>query len=175
MTHTGSYENDIIVARTGKYVVQEMVLSWEKVNSLWKMIEQFRALFSDLTRGDAGNFMRFITEPNSIWLEICSGEQISGIVCFTNLHKKIDTDLHILFLDRVLTDKKDVCKAVIRWGFDNLPLQRMTIETPFYYYSTIRLAKEVGFKIEGEKRKAVLIGGRWANICQLGITRAEAI
>lgn len=174
-THTAPYEvPEVSVLTVGKYSVREMVLSWQKFHNLWQTLSQFRTLFSDLTRGDEANFMRFITEPNSIWLEICEEETLAGIVCFTRLERIVDADAHILFVDRDLADKVPVCKAIVSWAFDNLPLQRISVQTPFYYYATIRMVKEVGFKIEGEKRKAVLIKGRWANVCQLGILRSEA-
>lgn len=172
--HTNLYEMDeTVLARSGKYALREILLSWEKVNWLWATISKFHALFSDLTKGDAGNFMRLITEPNSIWLEIWDVEQVVGLIRFAHLEQVVDIDAHIIFLDRNLSDKVGICKEAVKWAFANLPIQRISVETPFYYYQTIRLVCDVGFTIEGERRKAVLIRGRWANMKLLGITRAE--
>ena len=175
-THTNLYEIEATeLARVGKYSAKEMVLSREKVRALWDKLSQFRTLFSDLTQGDKGNFLRFITSEHSMWIEIFKDEIPVGIACFSNMEKVIDTDVHILFYDRQLSDKTEIGKAIVAWMFSNFPLQRMTVEAARFYYATIRLAKDMGFKIEGEKRNAVLIGGRWSNSFILGITRQEVI
>ena len=140
---------------------------------LWDMISKFRTLFSDLTRGDVNNFLRFIMDKDSIWLEIYDSGRFDGIVCLTNLQKVIDTDAHVIFFDREVANKVDICKAVVHWAFDTLPLQRMSVDVPVIYHRTIRLVRNIGFKHEGERRRAVLIGGHWLNVLQFGITRME--
>ena len=169
---TNLYHSSCLV-ECGRFTVRDLSLSWEKVALLWAMISKFRTLFSDLTRGDVDNFLRFITDTDSVWLEIYDDENLNGIVCLTNLQKVIDTDAHVIFFDREVSNKVDVCKAVVRWSFDTLPLQRMSVDVPVIYHRTIRLVRGIGFKFEGERRRAVLIGGHWLNVLQFGITRAE--
>jgi hypothetical protein len=156
-----------------QYTVRELTLSWEKVALLWEMISKFRTLFSDLTRGDINNFLRFIMDTDSVWLEIYNAGNLNGIVCLTNLQKVIDTDAHVIFFDREVANKVDICKAIVRWAFDTLPLQRMSVDVPVIYHRTIRLVRNIGFKHEGERRQAVLIGGHWLNVLQFGILRRE--
>lgn len=170
---SGDVGGDVVVEH-GLYTVKEMRLDLKKLATLWLTISKFRTLFSDLTRGDLDNFLRFVTRGHSIWLEIYERDNFVGIICLTHLEKVIDTEAHVIFFDHVLADKVELCKRVVKWAFKRLPLQRMSVDVPRFYYATVRLVREIGFKQEGERRNAALIGGRWANIYLFGITRQEA-
>jgi hypothetical protein len=154
--------------------VHELVLTVEKAKFIWEQINKFRTLFSDLTRGDYKNFLRFVTDTDSMWMEIREGEKVIGIICLTNLHKIVDTDAHILFFDIQLSDKIELCKDTIKWVFTNFPLERISVDVVAFYHRTRRLVQNIGFKLEGERRRAVLIGGNWVNVLLFGITRGEA-
>lgn len=162
-----------VVLDSGRFTVKELQLTWEKLTQLWHQISSYRTLFSDLTRGDLDNFLRFVQTGYSIWLEVYEGASLVGLFCFTHLEKVIDTDAHVIFFDRHLSDKTELCRAVISWMFKKFPLQRMTVDVPTFYYATVRLVKDVGFVQEGERRNATLISGRWSNVYSFGITRAE--
>lgn len=151
-----------------------MQLSWEKLATLWLTISKYRTLFSDLTRGDLDNFLRFVTTGHSVWLEVYERDNLMGVICLTNMEQIIDTDAHVIFFDRHVADKTPICKLVVKWVFDNFPIQRISVTIPRFYYATWRLVEAIGFKREGEKRNAALIGGRWANTYIYGITRQEA-
>jgi RimJ/RimL family protein N-acetyltransferase len=176
--HSEQRESDAdrgdVVLQHEDFVVKEMRLSWEKLAQLWATISKFRTLFSDLTNGDIDNFLRFITTGHSIWLEVYEKGALVGIVSLTNMEKVVDTDAHVIFFDKDLTDKVEICRLITKWTFKKFPLQRITVEVPYFYYSTLRLVRGIGFRDEGEKRNAVLIRGRWANVYILGITRQEA-
>lgn len=172
-THTNLYEPDVVVD-TGRFQVREMRLTWEKVATFWAILSKFRTLFSDLTRGDVNNFLRFVIDQNSVWLEVLDGGNLVGIICFENMHKVVDMDAHLIFFDRELSDKVPVCKRVVQWAFEKFPLQRITVHVPHFYYAAKRLVEGIGFTKEGTKRDAALIGGRWASVHMYGITRKEA-
>jgi len=175
MTGTALYKTDErVLVEDEKYVVREMLLTPQKVVFLWEHVRSHRTLFSDLTRDNFPNFLRYLVEGYSMWMEILIGDELIGIACFTHLERVIDTDVHMLFFDRDLADKANIGKKIVKWMFANFPLQRMTVETPRFYYATIRLAKEIGFKWEGEKVRAALISGRWSSLFILGLTRLEA-
>lgn len=167
-------DRDVVIIEDGDFTVREMILTLDKLGQFWGIISKFRTLFSDLTKNDMSNFLRFVTESNSMWLEVWRKDEWVGIVCLTNLYKVIDTDAHLIFWDHQLKDKVPICKKIMQWTFKTFPLQRITVEIPKFYYSTTRLVEQdLGFKFEGEKRNAVLIEGRWANVRLFGITRAD--
>lgn len=176
MSNTDLYkpgEDPLLVS--GKYVVYELVLTAEKIGVLWALISRFKTLFSDLTRGDLGNFVRYITDKDSIWLEVHESNKLVGIVCLTNMYKIVDTDAHIIFFTIELSDKVDVCKAIMRWAFTKFPLQRVSVDVPAIYHRTKRLVRRIGLKFEGTRRRSVLIGGHWLDVELYGIIRTEAL
>jgi len=151
-----------------------MTLSWEKLLLIWEQMKRFRTLFSDLTRGDLDNFIRYITNDDTLWLEIWKDRELVGIVTLEDLHRIIDFETHILFLDRDMTDKLPIVKAGVLWVFDNFPIQRMSVTLPPMYFATIRLVNEIGFKQEGRKRESLLLNGKWIDQYLFGLTRREA-
>ena len=158
----------------GDWEAHQLVLTKDKIDWLWESISKFRTLFSDLTAGDVQNFMHYVTEPYSIWLELRYENHPAGIVCFVNMQKVTDTDAHIVFFDRELKDKVLLCQHLLTWVFSSFPLERVSVDVPEFYFHTIRLVKNVGFRQEGVRRCGALIGGRWVNVALFGITRQEA-
>ena len=157
----------------GKWDVCEMKLSWEKIAILWSKLEQHKTLFSDLTRDDFDNYVRLLVQPHTYWLEIYAGDDLLGIVYFDGLESGIEAYTHLVLFDRKPAEKLHVCKAIMEHMFREFPLNRISAYTPDIYFATIRLFKRLGFKQEGVKREAVLLGGRWVDIVTMGILRSE--
>lgn len=155
-----------------RWVVRELVLTWPKVTQLWNDMQAYKTLFSDLTRGDFNNFLRLVTQPNTVWFEVMEGEKTIGVLWLSDLELMIDANAHMVFFDRKPQEKVGVCKELIRWAFSNIPLQRISVELPIIYYATIRLVEKLGFKYEGTRRRSVLIGG-WKDVKMFGILREE--
>ena len=162
------------ILESGKYSVRLMPLTWPRVFSLWDKLKRFRTLFSDLTQGDLKNFVAYLLNKDTMWLEITEDDRLAGIVVLEDLSKVIDAEAHVLFMDRDLANKVPVCKAIIKWIFSVLPLQRLTVQIPTIYMGPVRLVNELGFHREGKKRRAVLISGKWVDVFILGLTRPEA-
>ncbi len=171
--YTGLYTSPLI--EYGRYKVFELCLDEEKLARLWYAISQFRTLFSDITRGDLANFVRYVTDGDSVWLEIHDETGIIGVVVLEHMFKIVDADAHIIFFTRdyATKEKVDLCKQVMKWVFSKFPLQRVTVDVPTIYRRTIRLVRDMGFKLEGVRRRAVLIGGNWLDIELYGVLREE--
>lgn len=169
---------DVIVS-LDKYYVRPMSLSWPKLMILWEQLKKFKTLFSDLTRGDLGNFIKYVSNRDTLWLEVWEdkggerGHELVGIISLEGMHQIVDAEAHVLFLDRELADKVPICKATIKWLFQTFPLHRLTVQIPTIYYAPVRMVRNLGFKPEGKKRQAVLISGKWQDVFILGLTRSE--
>lgn len=151
-----------------------MVLTWSKVETLWETMGKYKTLFSDLTRNDFANFFRAITQPNTLWFEVWQNEkELVGVIWLSNIEMTVDGVAHMVFFDRQPSEKKPVCRELIKWVFKNYPLHRVTVTPPELYHATHRLLEALGFTREGTKREAVLIGGRWNDVRIYGLTRAE--
>ncbi|HEY6022389.1 MAG TPA: GNAT family protein [Candidatus Paceibacterota bacterium] len=159
----------------GKWAVREMVLSWEKIDIFWEQLNKHKTIFSDITRGDKDNYMRALTAPNSLWLEFWDEEthEIIGLAWVAEMEMVIDAVLHMVFFDRMAAEKLPLYKLLLKWLFDSYPLHRVSVTPPAMYGATCRLLERIGFKREGTKREAMLIGNRWNDVRIYGITRHE--
>lgn len=161
------------ILKVDRWSVREVELTVEKTKALWEMLQRYKTLFSDLTRSDQENFVRVITAPHTMWFEIIDYDVIVGIIWFGDLWQVTDCTAHMVFFDRRPAEKIDLCKAVVRWMFDNFPLRRMSVTPPKIYHATVRLLEKIGFRQEGCKRDAVLLGGKWNDQLMFGILRHE--
>ena len=151
-----------------------MRLSWPKVMLLWEHLSKHKSLFSDMTKGDVENFLRYLTSPDTLWLELRKNNELTGIMTLDGLYRVVDLEAHFLTLDRDLAGKVTICRRAIAWTFDNFAANRLTVQVPAWYHTTVRFAQSLGFRIEGKKRGAVLINGRWSDMFTLGLLRSEA-
>lgn len=166
-----------------------MVLSWEKVEELWKLMERHKSLFSDLTRGDVRNFINVLMQKDTAWFEIWETYMpggpssdvnvftplpLVGIVWLMGLEATVDANVHMVFFDRKPREKKAVIIALMKWVFDHYPMHRVTAEVPDFFNAQHRFIKDLGLVREGIKRQAVLSAGKWHDLVIYGLLRSEA-
>lgn len=172
--------NSAVVLCVGRFEVRHMSMTWPKLRLIWEQLQQFRTLFSDLTKGDLDNFLRYVGQESTLWLEIWEAKrpktapELIGLFMCENLHRIVDIDAHVLFFDRDVAGRTSVCKAIVAWLFATLPIQRITVQPSQLAYAAIRLVRNMGFKQEGKKRQALLLGGKWIDVYIFGLTRQEA-
>jgi RimJ/RimL family protein N-acetyltransferase len=163
-----------VIVQSGKWRAVPMILNMDKIEWLWAECNKFRTLFSDITRGNTANFMNFLLQPQSMWFEILDKDDVVvGIIWLSDMELVVEANVHMMFFDRKAEEKVDVCRELMKWAFRNLPLQRITAPIPSLYFGTHRLAELCGFRHEGTKRRALLMGGKWVDMRIYGITRPE--
>jgi hypothetical protein len=100
-------------------------------------------------------------------------EETVGLITLEGMQQVVDAEAHLVFFDRDLASKVELCRDTMRWLFETFPLKRISVSIPAIYYATIRLVSQLGFTMEGRKRQAVLIGGKWIDVKMFGILREE--
>lgn len=164
------------IAEFDKWRVREFEGTPDKVKKVWDEMNSHKSLFTDLTVGDKKMFDILFLSQDNFWLEVVDKDnKLVGVMFLTNLQMVIDAQVHIVFFDRQLAEKVELCKQAIEWVFHHFPLRRLSANIPSIYFATIRLAKKVGFKEEGRRRDVYLIGNKWVDEDVLGILRAEVI
>jgi hypothetical protein len=92
-----------------------------------------------------------LSDPlNRVWLVWQAGSLI-GALLLTHISPKVDAQCHLVFFDRVLFGRKALLWNLMGKVFQELDLQRLTIEVPEYLtplYKFIR--KKLMFRLEGE-------------------------
>ncbi len=141
---------------------------------LWAQLQQFPTLFSDSTKGDLRNWLELLADPSTVWFEVMDGIKTVGLIYF--ILDDDDAKIHIVFFDRAPAEKRELVKKICELVFDGCPqIHRISAEIPEIYHGTCRLADKVGFRWEGKKREAVMIGGRRQNVQLYSLLRTDGL
>lgn len=155
---------------------RELTLTPDKLEWLWQEMNKYATLFSDLTRGNVDSFMATFMDPHTYWLEVLEDDKLIGIVYVSQLYKVFDAEFHVLFFDRMMANKVNVCHEILHHVFEKFPgLHRLTLTKPKMYHATIRLAQKLGFRYEGTKRESQLIEGLWRDEIVMGLLSNRVI
>ena len=131
----------------------------EKLSYILDHAEQHRPWYDDFTWEDptqrralANRHLAHIAVTGRIW-EVWRGAKIVGILSLGDVVARSDATCHLLFLDHVLADKKDLCINTMRWAFERLDLHRLSVEIPTYARALAKFARKLGFRYEAEGRQ----------------------
>lgn len=165
-----------VLIRLAPYTVVECRFTLELAEWLWTEMNKYRTLWSDYARGDMDVWYDTISDGDSFWLLVLKDGRPVGTVRFAGMGAVTDVEAHVMFFDRVLTDKVELAQMVARWFFLEFPgCHRLTAIVPAIYHSTVRMAKRVGFREEGRKRESLLIGGRRVDEMLFGLLASEML
>lgn len=152
-----------------RWKVRPLVLTPQKTGELWAKMQDYRTLFSDLTRGKVENFVALVTSADSYWLEVMEGDEQVGVVYWTGMSDLVSAQVHVIFWDRKPIEKAGLCREIARHFFRTFPHHRMEAILPAIYYQTLRLAKKIGFVEEGRKRQSQVMGGKYVDEVVFGM------
>lgn len=163
-----------VIIEEGRWQVRSMDLRPGKAEALWAIVSKFKTLFSDMSGGTFDMWATLITDPDSIWFEICEGERLGALVVFQHMSQLLDVEVHIVALDRKPAEKVEAARLLFKHVFAEYPMiHRVTMQPLTIFYAAIRLAEKLGFVHEGTKREAALIRGKWANQAIMGLLRSN--
>lgn len=152
-----------------------MVLTPGKAEALWEIVSKFKTLFGDFSAKTFETWAVMLTDPDSVWVEVCEGQRIAGLGIFKGMSALTECECHFLALDRQPAEKADAWRKILEWIFTQYPmLHRVTMSPPTIYYAAIRTALKIGFVHEGVKRETVMLRGRWIGQEIMSILRREA-
>lgn len=168
-------DSSVLVQEDG-YEVRHLQLTPELVAWIWERVRTYRTLFSDLGRKDTQSFIDRLLSIDSMWFQVTKDQELVGIMFASEFRDMSDCDAHFFFFDKKPKSKIKMVRAFLRWIFTEMPtLSRVSVRVPEIYFSTKRLVTHIGFKEEGIKRRAMLIGGRWHNVTLFGLLREEML
>lgn len=92
-----------------------------------------------------------LTHPQHLAWEVWRGDSLVGIILLTDISPKVDARLHYLFFDRDLVGKTRLLRRFLRYCFDDLGFQRISMWVPEYVSSLVSFARrKLKFTYEGE-------------------------
>jgi len=93
----------------------------------------------------------WLTSPDHMFWETWHNGNLIGVMGLTRIIPKLDAMAHMAFFDRQLVGRRNLILKMMRWSFENLELQRLTIEVPEHLEPLVRFCRaKLGFRYEGE-------------------------
>lgn len=145
----------------------------ERVKMMWDHLSQCDEQFDDITRGKHEAFLLKMFEAGNYILLI--GED--GYVQIENLIPNASAVVHHVIWNRNRDIKELVAagRELLDYLFTVHGLQRISTYFPVNNNYARRMCTVLGFKFEGELRKAFPFHGNWLNVSIYGILRNEFI
>jgi hypothetical protein len=130
-----------------------------------------------------------------LW-ECWRDNDLCGILLLNELVPFRDGRCHFVFTDSQLADKYQLCWNLMRYSFEQVPVEVLRAEIPTYARALLKFARKLGFRFESEhrpfswpsnaapldadvaklgsrKHRATLYKGQWHDVMLLSITREE--
>lgn len=100
-----------------------------------------------------------------------------GIMYINNIREGLfDAKVHYTFFDRRQRGRLKLVKMMLKYVFQYYNFRRLTVELPNYVSATTRkFVVDLGFALEGKRRKAVPYKGKIYDVNLYGILREEVV
>lgn len=162
-----------IIVQIPPWTVREMIFTPQRISWLWEQLKHYPSLTTDPTKGDPEQLWISVSSPQSFWTEVWEDSELVGILYASHIQPGVDALLHPIFFDRKLSEKVPICMAAMQWALKQFSLHRISVAIPEMYFATVRLAKKLGFTLEGTRREVYMINGRWCNELVFGLLASE--
>lgn len=160
--------------------VRQMTLSIPNMREFWLRAREHRTLFGEEILDDFSKFVKnlVVEGPDGIastglfWVI----DDFVGVYYLTDIVPEDDALVHYTFFDGRHRGRAQMTKQMIAYVFRRYNFIRLTAQFPLYVSPVVfKFAEQVGFKLEGRKRKAALYKGLWFDENHYGILREEAL
>lgn len=92
-----------------------------------------------------------VTHPEHLVWEVWRGEEFVGILLLRRITPKVDALLHFAFFDRNLVGKVKLLRQFLRYCFEDLGFQRISMEVPEFVDQLVSfIRRKLAFRFEGE-------------------------
>lgn len=143
----------------------------ERVKWLWEHLATQEEQFDDISRGKHEALLYKMFKPGSELFEV--GD--SGICLLEDIVPKVGCTIHHAIWDKERNPRELVAaaKEIINYAFTQYELNRISTGFPNFNEYGKRMSVLMGFRFEGELRKAFLYHGTFYNFSIYGLLRSE--
>ena len=124
-------------------------------------------LFNDFVKDDYAAFVNhFVVQidgkpsPAGLFWDVDD----VGIILINNIVPYQSATAHFVFWDGILRGRENLCREMLKYGFETYKFRRISVEVPLYAAKTKKFVQRVGFIQEGRLRKATLWKGDWFDV-----------
>lgn len=150
-----------------------------KVSYILTRTSEHDGWFSDFQKGRREIVAALLTDPANVIFEVWrtsdaeAGSQPVGLVVFTDITPYVNAEFHPIFFDGKLANalgKRNLLLSLLLWAFQNLAVERISIEIPEFAGPLIHYArKKLGFRFEAEGRMIT----RWTKVSRRRSERVQ--
>lgn len=93
-----------------------------------------------------------LTNPQHLTWEVWRGEELVGILLLWRITPRVDALLHFVFFDHNLVGKVKLLRRFVRYCFEELGFQRISMEVPEDVEKMVSFVRrKLAFRFEGEQ------------------------
>lgn len=152
--------------------VRFMPLTLESLHKFWLKVRVHRNICGVEVNNNYEKFVNIFLRQEKDGSVSSNGlfyviDDFIGIFYLTNIHAGIDAQMHFIFFDKRTRGRKNLCKSMIEYIFNEFEFHRLSVEVPLYASKhTFNFVESLGFANEGHKFSAIRFDGRWFDIKQ---------
>src|SRR6266403_299226 len=94
-----------------------LVLTPERVATLWELVQKFPIIFDDFGRGNYKAFIAKLMDPHNAFVDIGPG---LGLACLMGIRPRLDATVHVVMFDRKLRGRESTFKEILAYAFEKL-------------------------------------------------------
>lgn len=157
--------------------VTELIFTPENLQKFWDNASQFPSIYGTEIKSIQDFYEMFISQ---------NGEELSlnglfwviddfvGVFYMTEITAN-EANVHYSFFDKRHKGRELLVKKMIQFIFDKYKFNRINVEIPLFSSKYTRyFVNNIGFKLEGRKRKNAYFKGEWYDTMLYGMLNSEA-
>jgi RimJ/RimL family protein N-acetyltransferase len=154
-------------------VFRPLVLTNEKIESLWTEFSRFWQVFDDVLPKTLEVFRATLMSPYNAFYEFVEGEKVVGLASGMGIRPGVDAVIHIAMFDRRLRGRELVFLMCLGDFMVKYKLRRVTAFLPDDNPMAQKLARRVGFVLEGTMRAGMKRRGQYWDTQMYGLLLEE--
>lgn len=158
--------------------VYPLIFTPENLQKFWDRAKQFPTIYGREIKGIEDFYHMFINTSDKGEIDL-NGlfwviDDFVGVFYMTDI-TPYQANVHYSFFDKRHKGRLDLVKKMLRYIFNRYHFKRINVEIPLYATKYTRFfVSNLGFTLEGRKRKAAYFRGEWWDVMQYGMLDTEA-
>src|SRR5262245_13621160 len=150
-----------------------LILTNEKIESLWTEFSQFWQVFDDVLPKTFEVFKATLMSPYNAFYEFVEGDKVVGLASGMGIRPSVDAVIHIAMFDRKLRGRELVFLMCLGDFMVKYKLRRVTAFLPDDNPMAQKLARRLGFVLEGTMRAGMKRRGQFWDTQMYGLLLEE--
>lgn len=157
--------------------VHKLIFTPENLQKFWECAKQFPTIYGREIKSLQEFYEMFISEndgqlsANGLFWVI---DDFVGVFYMTEITAH-EANVHYSFFDKRHKGRELITKKMVEYIFSKYHFKRVNVEIPLFASKYTRyFVTNLGFKLEGRKRKAAFYKGEWYDVMLYGMLDSEA-